>query len=592
MAKLIFRNPETGASREFPLKPNRTSVGRLPSQDVYLPHDSVSREHADIRCIDDDYLLIDKRSLNGVYLNGRRVSKATLHEGDEVIFGKVGCTFSLSPTEHSLAGGGVWKPLARFFTSLQDQAHSMEGDFDSMRDFLATEEDDGETTTAPTVQGATVLETLKRRTQRFEQAYRQLSILFRTSQWIHLDISLDNVLSACIDQVVAALKMDRGFLFTFDPGRDEMDCRAARDRGIEDDGARRFSLIRSISRRVLETKEPLAFTPIFKTSNAVFLTASASVFSILSVPVIGTKDNALGVLYFDCRDSSLSYTQDDLDFLATFASQVALALERDSLIEEVIAKREIEREVGIARDIQQRLLPKVVPQSSRFALAGRSIPSRSVGGDYYDFAKSDDGSENLHLIVADVSGKGIPAALVLSETRSILQVYAREHFSPKDTLARLNDNLLLDFDGSMYVTLVYCDFDWERSILRYANAGHEWPLLISPNSETVTYLDRSTKPCGLFEGEEYEEVEIAVSPGDKIIFPTDGIIDAENEQGKKFGLERLEATVLANRDKSAQDMLDHVFDEVARFSGDGPQFDDMTLVVIDILGDGSFAPAS
>ena len=583
MAKLIFINPDTGATREFPLKPNRTSVGRLPSEDIYLPHDSVSREHAEIRCIDDDYILLDKRSLNGVYLNARRVTKATLHEGDEIIFGKVGCRFSLAPTEHSLAGGGVWKPLARLFSSLQDQAHSMEGDCDSMRDFLSSEEDVAQEEQAPQLQGASVLETLKRRTQRFEQAYRQLSILFRTSQWIHLDISLDNVLSACIDQVVAALKMDRGFLFSFDSGRDDMVCRAARDRGVEDDGARRFSLIRSISRRVLETKEPLAFTPGFKSPNATFLTASASVFSILSVPVIGTKDNALGVLYFDCRDSTLSYTKDDLDFLATFASQVALALERDSLIEEVIAKREIEREVGIARDIQQRLLPKTVPESPRFALAGRSIPSRSVGGDYYDFAKAGDGSEMLRLIVADVSGKGIPAALVLSETRSILQVYARENFSPRDTLARLNDNLLLDFDGSMYVTLVYCIFDWERSVLRYANAGHEWPLLLSPGHDEVRYLDRSTKPCGLFEGEEYEEVEIPIASGDKIIFPTDGIIDAENEQGKKFGLKRLEETVLANRDKSAPELLDHVFDEVARFSGEGPQFDDMTLVVIDVL---------
>ena len=578
MAKLVLTNKDGAKGREFPLKPSVTTVGRVVGQDVFVKGDSVSRQHAQIQCINDEYFVIDMSSLNGVFVNGKRVAKSILHEGDEVRFGKIRMIFSNEPCEHEIdrRGGGVF---ARFFGGAQEAASAFDGQLGSLFDFLSSGGEKVEELET------NVVETLRKRTDKFETAYRQLTILYRVSQWINTEIEAKKVFGQCLDLAVTTLKADRGVVHLYDNEKDELELYLAKSRDPSQKTLQRAGFIRSIARRVYETKEPMVLSPEYSTENTAIITHGPTQAAFICAPLLGREDVVKGVLYFDSNKDGRSFFPGDVDFLATFGAQLAMALDRDSLIQEVVVKKEMEREMNIARDIQQRILPTKVPTSRCFQLAGRSIPSKHVGGDYYDFFITDDTGTKLGLITADVSGKGIPAALVVSQARSILKIYAQQGVPPSEALGHLNEFLLEDFDGAMYITLVYCLFDFEEMTVTYANAGHEWPMLISPGVEELTFLNKSSKPCGLFGGETFLENQVKLKPGDRFIFPTDGLVDAESQSGDKFGLERLQELVLESRSLSCEACLDVVFDKTQKFSeGGGPQFDDMTLVILDVVG--------
>jgi len=578
MAKIVHPGAEGEPTREFPLKPSVTTVGRVVDQDIFIKGDSVSRRHAEIHCINDEWFVIDMSSLNGVFVNGKRVAKSVIHEGDEVRFGKVKTFFSHEPCEHELEqrGGGVF---ARFLGGVQDTASAFDGQVGSLFDFLSSGAEKVEQLET------SVVDTLRKRTEKFEQAYRQLTILYRLSQLVNTEIEARKVFGHCLDLAVTTLKADRGVIHLYNPHEDELEILLAKSRDPSQKTLERAGFIRSVARRVFETKEPMVLSPGYSTENTAVLTHGAFQAAFIAAPLLGREDAVKGVLYFDSNKDGRSFGAADVDFLATFGAQLAMALDRDALIEQVVVKKEMEREMNIARDIQKRLLPTKVPTSRCFQLAGRSVPSKHVGGDYYDFFAINPAGTKLGLITADVSGKGIPAALVVSQARSILKIYAQDGVEPAKALEHLNEFLLGDFDGAMYVTLVYCLFDFEAMVLRYANAGHEWPLLLSPGTNDLTYLNKSSKPCGLFTGETFQEVEVKLKAGDRFVFPTDGVVDAEDRSGDKFGVERLQAAVVTTRDLSCEACLDAIFGETQRFSaGGGPQFDDMTLVVLDVVG--------
>lgn len=575
MAKLVQRDKATGAVREIPLLEPVSTVGRVADREVFLQDDSVSRRHAEIRCVDGQWFVVDLASLNGVFVNDHRVTKGSLNEGDEVRFGSVRLRFSHAPCTADLdrRGGGVF---ARFLGGLQETASAFDGQVGNFFEFISSGSEKVQQLETD------IVSTLRSRTDRFEQAYRQLTILYRVSQHINSDIDTDKVLGTCLDLAVTTLKSDRGVLLLHDKGTDDLEVRLAKSRDPNETVLQRAGWLKSIARRVFEMREAMVLSPEFATDNTAVLTHAPNQGSFICAPVLGREDDIKGVLYFDSASGNAPFRKGDIDFLATFGAQLAMALDRDSLIAEVVGKKEMEREMDIAQDIQRRLLPASMPSSPRFTLVGRSLPSKQVGGDWYGYSMPD-GDRSLGLVVADVSGKGIPAALVVSQVRSALKIYGEIHLPPGEAISQLNDFLLGDFDGSMYATLVYAVFDFDRGVLRYANAGHEWPMRVRADSEEVEFLDKSCKPCGLFDGVTFDEVEVPFMPGDRIVFPTDGILDAESTAGEKYGIDRLHAAVLATRSLDTQGCLDAIFAEVEEFArGGGPQFDDMTLVVLDV----------
>ena len=238
-------------------------------------------------------------------------------------------------------------------------------------------------------------------------------------------------------------------------------------------------------------------------------------------------------------------------------------------------RERIEQELRIARLIQQTLLPKTLPKLSGYDIAAYYQPAREVGGDFYDLFELEDG--RLGLVVGDVTDKGIPAALVMATTRTMLRVSAQRLFPPAEVLKRANDVLVADIPPNMFITCLYAILDTESGRLVYANAGHDLPYL-RHNGSDVEELRARGMPLGLMPGMEYEEKETTLERGESVLFYSDGLVEAHDPHHEMFGFPRLQGLVGTHRSGESS-LIDFLLSELTHFTGeDWEQEDDITLV--------------
>jgi sigma-B regulation protein RsbU (phosphoserine phosphatase) len=307
-----------------------------------------------------------------------------------------------------------------------------------------------------------------------------------------------------------------------------------------------------------------------------YIVARETTQSELASPVIGSGNNIIGVINLE-SDLSHAYNESDLQLLTMFASMVAVAIEKADLHKELVEKRRLEYELRVASQVMETLMPSGPPEVKNFSIYGRSLPSAAVGGDYFDFIDVGDGRWGL--VIADVSGKGTPAALLMASFRAYLHALMTSDFSLRGVFARLNRLLINPTGGRHFVTAFFAKFDPEERRTFYVNAGHNPPLLIRPG-EPAQLLSRGGIPLGIFESASYSEDIAYFNPGDTLILYTDGITEAINADGRFFGLQRLESLVRNRLDASAHELCQQIVDEVKDFSApDGPS-DDLTIVVV------------
>jgi hypothetical protein len=242
----------------------------------------------------------------------------------------------------------------------------------------------------------------------------------------------------------------------------------------------------------------------------------------------------------------------------------------------------LQKELEIARRVQLHLLPKAQPQIVGFDIAGACLPALEVGGDYFDFVDLRDGS--LGIAVGDVSGKGVPAAIYMTLTKGILQSHAEEELSPKQVLSKVNHLMYRTIERSWYVSMFYAVLDSKRRLLRFARAGHNPAIVFRSGESETRLLQTAGIGLGLEKGEIFTktlvEGELQLSPGDTLVFYTDGFTEAMNSDLEEFGSERFLDLLHRFNNGSAEQLLQHAFDEVRKFAGDHPQHDDMTMVVL------------
>jgi len=249
-------------------------------------------------------------------------------------------------------------------------------------------------------------------------------------------------------------------------------------------------------------------------------------------------------------------------------------------IAEAKERERIEQELQVARRIQQELLPETTPELDGWRIAAYYGPAREVGGDFYDFLELEDG--RLGLVVGDVTGKGMPAALVMAAARSMLRAVAQASDSPSEVLARVNDALCPDIPPGMFVTCFYGILHPESGRLVYANAGHDLPSRRQAGrSQSAEELRATGMPLGLMPGMEYEEKEIVLGKGESILFYSDGLVEAHDPKGEMFGFPRLQGLVGAHR-SGGSSLIGFLLSELTRFTGEGwEQEDDITLVTLE-----------
>lgn len=242
---------------------------------------------------------------------------------------------------------------------------------------------------------------------------------------------------------------------------------------------------------------------------------------------------------------------------------------------------ELERgraEIRIAAEIQRTFLPRRGPELEDYEIAARNIPAQEVGGDYYDFITLDE--RNLGVVIADVAGKGIPAALFMALSRSIMRAVASRDKATDEVIRESNDLITADASAGMFVTLFYCVLDRDSGHLVYVNAGHNPPLHYRSETATLHTLLPTGMAMGVLQGNTYSVGNVSLAPGDLLVLYTDGVTEAFNHDGEEFGEGRLMDIVIASHDSNAEDLLEIIFSRVNEFTGGATQSDDITVVVI------------
>ena len=238
----------------------------------------------------------------------------------------------------------------------------------------------------------------------------------------------------------------------------------------------------------------------------------------------------------------------------------------------------LQNELNVANKMQQSILPTSFPTGPGFAIFGSMKPARDVGGDFFDVLSLEDG--RIGLVVADVSDKGVPAALFMMSSRTLLKGSAIGLYSPGKVLSEVNQLLQEENDASMFVTVFYATFDPETGELAYANGGHNTPLVVHADGSSTVIPPTNGVALGVVPEFTYEERSLTLQPGDYVVLYTDGVTEAENDQGDQFGLERLCEIFTGGAPMDVRSTNEAVFAAVEAFAGDAPQFDDVTCLTL------------
>lgn len=404
----------------------------------------------------------------------------------------------------------------------------------------------------------------------------RLELVYQLSKTFNSMLDLNDVLNTVMDEVIAAVKAERGFVVLRD-GEDLM-FRAAR--GMEHDTIDdpEFEISRGVVGKVIAEGTGLLTSDAqqderFMSRQSVM---SLGLRSILCSP-LQVKDQILGAIYVDNRLHAGIFTNDDLELLNAIASSAATAIENARLYQVAVDKGRMERELSMARRVQTGLIPERIPELDGWQFAASWLPAREVAGDFYDFVPTDRGG--MGLVIADVTDKGMGAALFMALTRSMLRASLEGSNTPAEAISKANRLICANSTSAMPVTLFYGEVSAASSEMLYVNAGHNPPLIYRADSGEFEELSRTGIVLGIDDSIVLEQDTVKLNPGDCIVFYTDGVTDALNSQEHNFGEQRLRDSITSNGDGSAHEISMGLLQALQEFIGGAEPFDDITLLV-------------
>ncbi len=404
-----------------------------------------------------------------------------------------------------------------------------------------------------------------------------LALLYRLSQTFNSSLDLGDVLNQVVDEVIAAMRAERGFVMLLEPDG-KLTFRAARgidQQTIQEPG---FQVSRGVIEQVADLGKPILTSDAQIDERISMRTSvmSLGLRSVLCVP-LKVKEITIGVIYVDNRLKAGIFTQADLDLLNAIAANAAIAIENARLYQVAVEKGRMERELQVAHKVQASLLPAQIPQLPGWEFAARWQPAREVSGDYYDFIEG--AGENLGLTIADVTDKGMPAALFMAFTRSIVRASLMHSKTPEDGLTHANQLICSESSYGFFVTMVYASICPNSNEVSYVNAGHNPPIKYCLQSHQLEVLARTGIPLGIEPDWVYEQAKVSLSQGDFILFYTDGLVDAIDAEGERFGMERLKHVLIEHGRSSADEIIVAVEETLASFVDEIIQYDDITLLI-------------
>lgn len=398
-------------------------------------------------------------------------------------------------------------------------------------------------------------------------------LLYRLGKKLSGKLEVNEVMKEILDSLKQVVNYDTGGVFLVESEANQIYGLYTVGYDPKYDSQLEMKIGQGLLGHVASTGEPVIVNDVTKDSR--YIDANPATRSEIVVP-IKLDERLIGVLNLESPEIN-AFDNKSLALLSAFASQAAISLERARLHEDSLKNRKFEEQLNIAREIQRTFLPAKNPEIFGYDLAGTNISSGEVGGDYYDFIRIVD--SHLGVAIGDVSGKGIPAALIMASFRASLIAEIRNNYSIRTICQKVNSLLFESLEPGNYVTAVYGVLDTKNHIFTFSNCGHNLPFILRADG-TVEYLREGGPVLGVSSDGVYEERAIVVAPGDLMVLYTDGVTETFNEAGEEFGLDRLIELVKANRKKSAAEIEDLVYQAVTGFASSRHVFDDLTMVVI------------
>jgi serine phosphatase RsbU (regulator of sigma subunit) len=496
----------------------------------------VSRDHAEIALDSGRFLLRDRGSRYGTYVNGESVSEHELKHGDLVRLGRSGgaeLVFLLDDATQSPA-------------SSDKHTTSAVGDL------------------------------------------RQVAALLEGLRALGSGRVLDEVLALVMDSALEVTGAERGFIMLASAeNENELEFKIARGRGRVTLSGKGFETSRKIPEEVFKTGQEKIVADLLDgdLANVHMGTVALGIRHVLCTPLklvryldkadMPNVEKRIGVLYLDSRERGALLSRAARAALETLATEAAVAIENARLYRETLEKARMEQELRIAAEIQQALLPEPRRKGEFFEAVGQSVPCRSIGGDFFDYVDLPNGA--FGFAVGDVAGKGAPAALLTAVLQGVFASQASSGSSPSETLSRVNIALIRRAIESRFATALYAVIG-PKGELTYCNAGHNPPMVFGKNG--VQRLEKGGLILGLFEHATFEEDTVTLEAGDLLVAFSDGVTEALSTEGEEYGEQRLLDCVQANRNKSVPELLDSIFASVREFTAGAVQSDDVTALVL------------
>ena len=544
-----------GQVRRLRLEGETLSLGRAHGNELCYPDDaSLSRRHLRFERAGGAWFVTDLGSKNGTLLNGVALSERhALQGGDRLVAGQL-AIHCIDPEQDDRA--------RVVFVPEQAQGGTLMTSLDGLLS--------GETTSPPRVQRATgpVLDTA----EQFRLPVVQT--LIRAGRELSSPMPLPELFELILTLAIEAASAERGVLMTLEAG--ELVARATHGEG--------FRISTTVRDRVLRNRESLLVRDVAREQALLqqLSLGGQAIHSLIAVP-LQTREEVIGLLYLDSRGAAREFSLDDLNLLTVFANVAAIRIEHERYLvlrrEEELLTRDLEQ----AAEIQRGILPAVPPESPGLELAGYNAPCRTVGGDYYDFIPYPDG--RVALVLGDVAGKGMAAALLMSALQARVQLLTEEPASLSELFARLDRSLAARCPANRFITLFACVVDPRTGETVYCSAGHLPALLVRVAGE-VESLEARGGLLGFLHEHGYEEHRARLELGDLVVLYSDGVTEACDRAGSEFGSERLARLVVERRGEPADAIVRGIVRALDDWCGAEGAGDDVTIVVARRTGSG------
>ena len=541
------------------------SIGRSKRNDLVLADQWLSRHHAEIRNASGSFSIADLESRNGTYVNGQRIDGTVQLKNTDVItlgdqqikfLDEASGSVILTETPAGLdLEGTMVVPTAQLLAA----ARAQEDTWDKMG-----------SERHPAAKPASGDDSA-----RIKKQNQMLMALSDASMALISNRPVNELLEFILELAFKVIKAERGVLMIKNNG--VLTPKAVRT-ASGNKPREEISFSRTIADKVTAEKVSILTNnalsdPRFDKQESI---VSLGIRSVMCVP-LWHDDAVTGLLYVDSLRRENSFSEDDLTLLTSLANVAAVKLENARLVEEMIEKKRMERELELAHDIQQGRLPSEAPDVEGWDIVGTNTPCYTIGGDYYDFIERPGG---LAVALGDVSGKGAGAALMMMVLRATIHFASQREKTVTDIITQTNGVIYDNSPPQFYATFFLTDLNTSTGKMRYINAGHIPPILYQKASNSIVRLEEGGTVLGLFDIAQFTEGESELQPGDILVIFTDGISEAWGANDEEFGEDRLAELVRDNASLSATELEELIQKEVDTFTDGAPATDDKTIIVV------------